>query len=233
MQSIFSAVVIDYDRTIASPDDGFMINPNAAKELEKITALGITKILATGRLLSDLPDERAFSLFDLIVAENGCIVHYCKSNRNKVLAPKNWRTVKKQIERILMESGIRFNSGKYIISIKSFEGIERYLSRLCSGLTLEINADDTMILPKGIDKGFAVKKIIGEKHLSVGIGDNHNDLRLFRAVDVQIAVANAEQILKKGADYVTILPNGEGVAEALSMIRENKLCFSCIPQKRF
>ncbi|RLE51873.1 MAG: phosphoglycolate phosphatase, partial [Candidatus Methanomethylicota archaeon] len=45
------------------------------------------------------------------------------------------------------------------------------------------------------------------------IGDGENDLSLFKVAGFKVAVANAVEQLKKQADYVCSLPDGEGIAE--------------------
>lgn len=220
-----NVVVIDFDRTLVNPKDSFIINENVRNELESLTAAGIIKILATGRVLSKIPDKSVFHLFDMIIAENGCLIYDCKSNYEIELAPMKWKAKKIQIERILNEEGIKFNSGNFIISVKKNASIESFLKNKLPEyeFQLESNADDIMVLPEGIDKGYAIKKAMGDKKFSAGIGDNINDLKLFEAVDIRIAVANAEQVLKDKADVVTSIPYGNGVAEALSSIRLGKM----------
>lgn len=217
--------MVDHDRTLADKAIGFMLNDAVINELEQVSTLKIILILATGRVLDDLPDKRVFSLFDYIVAENGGLI-YCTQSRELIdLAPPSWKGTKEAIEISLRNLGVKYNAGKNVISMKDFNGLDRQLQTHIHAkyFHLEKNAGDLMILPIGISKGQALSKIpeIHEGAI-VGIGDNSNDLKLFEAVDIRVAVANAERELKDQADYVTALPQGDGVAEVLSMIRNEK-----------
>jgi len=216
--------VVDHDRTLADKDIGFTLNRVVVRELELVSELEITLILATGRVLEDLPDKRVFRLFDYIVAENGGLIYSRETRRLIDLAPLDWFKTKNEIELRLKDLGISYTAGRNIISMKDFEGLDLLLQaqlpvKCCH---IEKNAGDLMILPSGISKGQALAKIEKSDGAIVGIGDNTNDLKLFEAVDIRIAVANAEQALKDKADYVTALPQGDGVAEVLSMIRREQ-----------
>jgi len=49
----------------------------------------------------------------------------------------------------------------------------------------------------------------------VGFGDNHNDLPMFKACDVKIAVENATQEVKDSADYICASNEDDGVVKWL------------------
>ena len=59
-----------------------------------------------------------------------------------------------------------------------------------------------------------LKKTLGF-HRVVSFGDNLNDLPLFRASNVRIAVANAKQEVKAAADYISDTNDNDGVAKWL------------------
>ena len=75
------------------------------------------------------------------------------------------------------------------------------------------------IMPKGIDKGNALSKIIGSTGLIrreiMAFGDGMNDLSMIRFAELGIAMENAEPKLKQEADYVTLSNNEDGVADAI------------------
>ena len=75
------------------------------------------------------------------------------------------------------------------------------------------------IMPKGIDKGSALSKIIGSTGLIrqeiMAFGDGMNDLSMIRFAEMGIAMENAEPELKRSADYVTLSNNDDGVADAI------------------
>ena len=75
------------------------------------------------------------------------------------------------------------------------------------------------IMPKGIDKGGALSKIVGSTGLIrqeiMAFGDGMNDLSMIRFAEMGIAMENAEEELKLAADYVTCSNNDDGVADAI------------------
>ncbi|MAS35724.1 MAG: hypothetical protein CL610_17070 [Anaerolineaceae bacterium] len=75
------------------------------------------------------------------------------------------------------------------------------------------------VLPKNGSKGTALKALLKDLHLApsqvMALGDGENDIEMLEYAGVGVAVANAEPILKKVADYVTTASYGEGVAEAI------------------
>lgn len=79
--------------------------------------------------------------------------------------------------------------------------------------------DNLEIMNKGVEKGKAVKSLadsLGIKQEEViCLGDNENDISMIKYAGLGIAMGNAEDIVKKTADYVTEINDKNGVAEAL------------------
>lgn len=74
------------------------------------------------------------------------------------------------------------------------------------------------IVPKGVHKGTALRRLCGLLHIpvanSVAAGDEENDLTMLQAAGVGCAMANAVPAVKQSADYVTEHTNDQdGVAE--------------------
>jgi len=77
------------------------------------------------------------------------------------------------------------------------------------------------IVPKGINKGTAVQALCRhygiEKCNVMAIGDYYNDIDMFRAAGISVAMANAPEDIKKMVTYVTSADNIHcGVAEAIN-----------------
>lgn len=72
------------------------------------------------------------------------------------------------------------------------------------------------IMPKGINKGYALNKLIEKLNISkenvISFGDNDNDKALLSNSGYGVAVANALNGLKETADYVTLSNEKDGVA---------------------
>lgn len=75
------------------------------------------------------------------------------------------------------------------------------------------------IMNSGISKGNAL--IALSEHWDMNLedtvvfGDNHNDISMFKVAGLSIAVANAEEELKKAANYVTMSNDESGVSYAI------------------
>jgi len=68
---------------------------------------------------------------------------------------------------------------------------------------------------------FYLKQIYGFEHV-VGFGDNHNDLPLFQACDIRVAVDNGIPEIKELADFICDTNDNDGVAKWLE---NNKAVF--------
>ena len=69
------------------------------------------------------------------------------------------------------------------------------------------------------DKEHAVKKLLKivriDKAHTLAIGDGNNDLPLFNAAEVKVAMGNASELLKTAADYIVPSVQDDGFAEAI------------------
>ena len=76
-------VVLDYDGTIATSGE---LAPDVRSAIVALRAAGITVILATGRILSDLQRVMGdLRLLDAVVAENGAVLAFPDTGRSTVL----------------------------------------------------------------------------------------------------------------------------------------------------
>jgi Cof subfamily protein (haloacid dehalogenase superfamily) len=75
------------------------------------------------------------------------------------------------------------------------------------------------ILPEDASKGNALKRLAESESISIeqtiAIGDNLNDLSMIKAAGLGVAVENAQEEVKKCADYITKGNDDEGVAEVI------------------
>jgi hydroxymethylpyrimidine pyrophosphatase-like HAD family hydrolase len=89
-------------------------------------------------------------------------------------------------------------------------------------------------------KGTALERMIGDIHsigaqfktwnrfahitmaTTMAIGDNLNDVDMLQSAGVSVAVSNSREEVKSIADYVTSLPAGRGVVEALRLLLDVK-----------
>ncbi len=81
------------------------------------------------------------------------------------------------------------------------------------------------ILPKGSGKGVAIEKL--EEHLktdkTIAIGDYDNDISMFHAAKLGVAVANACPAALAAADYVTVSNEEHAIAQVISDLESGKI----------
>ena len=85
------------------------------------------------------------------------------------------------------------------------------------------------ILPKGIGKGTAISNLVRLLNLdirkTIAIGDYNNDISMFRAAQVGVAVANACPDALAAADHITVSNEEHAVAQVIYDLEAGKLPF--------
>ena len=80
------------------------------------------------------------------------------------------------------------------------------------GNNLEINAE-------GADKGSALMRLADalgiDRGETMAFGDGENDISMLRMAGLGVAMDNAQEPVKKAADYITGSNNDSGVASAI------------------
>ena len=85
------------------------------------------------------------------------------------------------------------------------------------------------ILPKGINKGMAIKKLAEHLNIdvngTVAVGDYNNDVAMLEVAGVGVAVENACAEAKSAADYITVSNNKNAIAEIIRDIERGNIRF--------
>ncbi len=72
------------------------------------------------------------------------------------------------------------------------------------------------IMPQNVDKAFSLSRLLKYMELSrsqmICCGDGFNDLSMIRYAGLGVAMANAQQVVKKEADYITASNDEDGIA---------------------
>lgn len=72
------------------------------------------------------------------------------------------------------------------------------------------------LVPKGIDKAQSLAVLLGELKMQreemIAIGDGFNDLSMIQYAGLGVAMANAQDIVKENADFITLTNDEDGVA---------------------
>ena len=75
------------------------------------------------------------------------------------------------------------------------------------------------VLAPGINKGSALEWICNQKGINrdeiIAFGDNYNDIEMIEYAGVGVAMKNAEEALKKKADYICLSNDEDGVGKFL------------------
>lgn len=77
------------------------------------------------------------------------------------------------------------------------------------------------LVPQGIDKAQSLSVLIEELGISrkevIAIGDGYNDLSMIKFAGLGVAMGNAQEPVKKAADYITLSNEDDGVAEVVEI----------------
>ncbi|MGH8059038.1 MAG: HAD family hydrolase [Candidatus Entotheonellia bacterium] len=223
----YLALVCDYDGTLAEAGQASQATLEA---LDRLLASGRRLILVTGRESDDL--RRVFPhlhLFERVVAENGALLYRPASGEEKVLG----YPPPEAFTRAIRQRGIEpLSCGRVIVS--TWHPHETAVLEVIRDLGLELqvifNKGAVMVLPAGINKASGLRVALRELGLSphnvVGIGDAENDHAFLRLCECSVAVANALEMLKEDADFVTSGADGSGVVELISALVADELTLS-------
>jgi HAD superfamily hydrolase (TIGR01484 family) len=220
----FLALASDYDGTLAH--DG-VVDAETVAAIRRLKNSGRRLILVTGRELPDL--QRAFPELagcDLVVAENGALLYEPGTGRETVLAPAPPEAFVAR----LRERGVQpLSVGRSIVA--TWEPMQDIVLETVRELGLELqivfNKGAVMVLPSGVNKASGLAAALVESGLSphnvVGIGDAENDHAFLAMCGCSVAVANALDSVKGGADMVTHGARGDGVRELIEQLLESDL----------
>jgi hypothetical protein len=222
-------IAADIDFTLT--DAHFRLDTKAVEKIRTLEAKGVKIVLVSGRNLSATGSLAQFiGTCGLVAAENGGVIAKYVTPISILgrigNAQAAFRMLKKKMGRKVTERadtkyGLRLSD----ISLeRSFEPEEARKLLRKSGMKVQLvdTGVSFQLLDAHVDKGYALARLARLAGVSLSrvaaIGDNYNDLSLFRKVGYKIAVANAPDEVKEQADYVCRLPYGRGFLEAVAHI---------------
>jgi hypothetical protein len=211
-----SALALDYDGTIARGD---VLDPSVRAAIAAARTQGITVLLITGRILDELRRVAGDLHFvDVVVAENGAVVHFPDSGHTSTLAPPIPDVFVAELGR----RGIPFRAGQCLVDADAKEA-PRLLDAIRAlelPLVLVFNAGRVMTLPQGVSKATGLHTALDTLRLSarntVAIGDAENDHELLRLAEVGVAVEWGSKALRSAADMVLA---GDGPTSVAGFVR--------------
>ena len=217
----YQVLATDYDGTLAHHS---VVSPETIAAVERLRAAGKKLVLVTGRELEELKGIfPQINLCDLVVAENGALLYWPKTEKLSLLSeppPENFVAE-------LKERGVPVAVGRVIVATVEPHEVTVLQTIKTMGLELELifNKGAVMILQTGVNKATGLRSGLARMGLStrevIGVGDAENDHAFLRICGCGIAVANALPSLKEKADFITARPHGEGVTELIDQLLEN------------
>lgn len=214
-------VASDYDRTLASEKNGFIIDKEVAYRVNEFVKK-FPFVVVTGR-------EKKF--IDILanglkptawILENGALI--LLDGKEHYLVNDEWLTVRDNITAKLDKMGLSYSMGKIIIYLDKIDKFKNKLS--FNNARIEWNRSDAMIMPSYVDKGYGLKQfieMINFKGKTIGVGDSENDISLFRSVNYKVAVGNALKEIKEIADIILDEEDGKGIIKLLNMIESGEI----------
>jgi len=208
----FRVIVSDYDRTLT--DEGLnLFYPILS--IIKALKRKFKFLLASGRRLEFFFDKPyLLSLLDAVIAENGGLLYLPKDGLILTFGLEEARKIKEALSDIPREEG------KVVVSVKRErdEEVKKILRERKISANLEYNRDSLMLLPLGINKAYALNKVLGTEEKILVIGDGENDLSLFERASIKVATGDAVKEVKDKADFVCLEPCAYGVYRLLQDI---------------
>ncbi len=219
-------IVTDIDYTLT--DAHLRLDAEAVETIRRLEAQRVKVILASGR---NLPTTGSLAQFigtcGLVIAESGGVIaRYQKpikilgkiENPRAALAVLRRKIGRNVVERADSRYGLRLTD----VSMERSFDLKKAMN-IIQETGIRVRLVDTgvtfQLLDDGVDKGRALIQLARLKGLplsrAVAIGDNYNDLDLFREAAYKIAVGNAPKEVRKYADYACRRSYGRGFLEAV------------------
>ena len=212
----FSVLALDYDGTIAR--DG-ALDLDVRSAIGEARSRGISVILVTGRILSDLRRMAgSLDFVDGVVAENGAVLLFPDGNSRLIGQPPPAIFVEE-----LRRRGVDFTAGQCVVETDALVApqILSIIRDLELPLVLVFNRGRLMVLPQAISKGMGLREALTmlrlSAHNAIAIGDAENDHDLLAMSEFGVAVAWGSKALQAKADDV--LP-GDGPPAVAGYIRK-------------
>lgn len=215
----YCAIATDYDGTLAT--DGTVETPTI-EALQRYQAAAGQLILVTGRRLEHLAEACPdLPLFDGVVAENGALLYWPRTQTVEPLAAPLPEEFVKQLQSQGVEP---IERGRVVVATwePHSQTVARTIQTMGLAAQVILNKRAVMVLPQGVDKASGLRQALAKLGIAteqvVAVGDAENDRVLLQSCGLGVAVANALPELKAIADRVTQGSRGAGVIELIDAL---------------
>lgn len=220
----YYALACDYDGTLARHGQ---VDDKTHEALQRLRNSGRKLILVTGRELDDLLATFPHTeLFDCLVVENGALLYWPATKETQVLGS----SPPEPFVRMLRDRHVQpLSTGHVIVSTWEPHGqtVLEVIHTLGLELQVVFNKGAVMVLPSGVNKAVGLEEALHQlklsRHNTVAVGDAENDHAFLRFCECSVAVANALDMVKTTADFVTTGDHGDGVTELIDLLLETDL----------
>ncbi|MGB8453322.1 MAG: Cof-type HAD-IIB family hydrolase [Anaerocolumna sp.] len=210
------------DKLRLSEYNGYILSYNGAKIIDCKTSEIIYQKVLPNEIIPKLHAAALEYSVGIISYENNCIItdmdtdEYMEkeANINGITIKKvnNFPTyINFDVNKCLMTGpGSKLEELEVIMRKKFGDRISVYRSE---PFFLEL-------MPLNIDKAYSLGKLLDYLDLSkeqmISCGDGYNDLSMIQYAGMGVAMANAQEVVKKAADYVTLSNDDDGIAHVIS-----------------
>ena len=209
-------IALDYDGTTAQHD---RLDPGVRDAIADARTRGITVLIVTGRSLDELRRVAGDLHFvDVVVAENGAVIHFPGNDYTTALAPAVPVALVDELER----RGIAATSGRCLVDCATADALQilDVIRQMELPLVLAFNRSRVMVLPQGVSKATGLQVALDMLRLSprnaVAVGDAENDHALLQLAEVGAAVEWGSQALQAAAD---LMIGGTGPSAVAEFVR--------------
>jgi phosphoglycolate phosphatase (TIGR01487 family) len=235
----FKLIALDMDGTLLNEKEE--ISEENYLAIQEAQAKGIHVVLSTGRsILTCEKYAKSLHLSSYLVTVNGSEIWDCSGNlheRNiihtdliqmmwewaKTNETYYWAVATDKVWREQMPDHIFEHKWlKFGFDIKDDSLRETILQRLLSNQQLEVsNSSPTNIEinAAGVNKAVGLFHVCSKLGISmdevIAMGDSLNDIEMIKAAGCGVAMGNAQNEVKKAADWITATNEDNGVAKAI------------------
>ncbi len=218
------AVAVDIDGTITHRDRS--LSCRAVKALRKLKEKKIPVVLATGNISCFARTAaKLIGVSDTVICENGGVVRFSYDGEDVVLGDK--KKCLKAADLLSKYFDLEFLDEEYrkseVCVRRTFPADEARKLLEGMGVRLLDSGYAYHIVDENVSKGKALIYIADKIGIDVkdfaAIGDSENDIEMLKVAGIGIAVANADDALKKVADVIVAASDGEGVEQALRILK--------------
>ncbi|MBS1182175.1 MAG: HAD-superfamily hydrolase, subfamily [Proteobacteria bacterium] len=200
----YRALAFDYDGTIAEHG---RISAATESALRSLREAGFRLILVSGRRLDNIRQVcGVLDLFDAVILENGALSFCPKTGTEELIAPAVDERFLADLKRELPGEPLFVGRSMVATPAENAGCVEVVIA--LGGYDLDVVGcgGRVLVLPAGVNKGSGLSHALAGLGLRrdqvVAVGDEENDIELFKDCGLRVAVGNAAPKLKAAADLV-------------------------------